>query len=84
MIKDHVLLPQASQLEEVDKKCKTILNEESIRNIVKLIPDVWLLQEVGEDTPEAAKEVYVQFLIRRIENSSIFVNEAQHARNALV
>lgn len=84
LIKDHVLLPQATQLEEADKKYKLILNEESIRNIVNLIPDIWLLSDGGEDTPEAMKKVYVQFLLRRIENSSIFVNEAQNARNALV
>lgn len=84
LIKDHVLLPRASRLAEADEKYKLLLNEERIRNIVNLIPDVWLLPDSGEDSPQAMKEVYVQFLLRRIENSSIFVNEAQNARNALV
>ena len=42
LIKDHVLLPQASQLEMVDTKISAILTPELVHNIVTLIPDEWL------------------------------------------
>src|SRR6476620_11135891 len=41
-VKDHVLLPYASQLDAVDKAFRTILTDERIRSIVSLIPNEWL------------------------------------------
>src|SRR5579859_2816669 len=38
-IKDHVLLPRATQLEKVDTEFKKILTPEKIRTIVDLVPD---------------------------------------------
>ncbi|WP_143307136.1 HipA family kinase [Chitinophaga vietnamensis] len=80
-VKDHVLLPQASRLEEVDTTFRQLLTEEKIRAIVALAPDEWL---TAEDTPEATREVYIRFLMTRIANADIFVKEAQHAREALI
>src|ERR1700733_2797290 len=83
LIKDHVLLPQASLLEEVNLEFKKLLTEEKIRNIVALIPDEWLHWEGMNETPEALREVYAQFLLIRLNNSETFTNEAQNARKAL-
>ena len=84
LIKDHVLLPFADQLEVVDSECKSILTDEIIRDIVNLIPDEWASTlEVGETT-ESVREVYYQFLTSRIHNSDIFLNEAQNARKTLI
>ena len=41
-IKNHVLLPRASQLAEVDAGLKARLTPEKIREIVALIPEDWL------------------------------------------
>ena len=84
LIKDHVLLPQASLLEETDTEYKALLSEEKIRAIVALIPDAWLHWEELEKSPEAIKEVYVSFLTTRLENSAIFVKQAGDARKALI
>ncbi|ALM48017.1 aminotransferase class I and II [Flavobacterium psychrophilum] len=84
LIKDHVLLPQASLLEETDTEYKAILTEEKIRGIVNLIPDEWLHWEELEKSPSAIKEVYVSFLKTRLENSAIFVKQATDARKALI
>lgn len=84
LIKDHVLLPFADQLEVVDSECKSILTDKIIRDIVNLIPDEWASTlEVGETT-ESVREVYYQFLTSRIHNSDIFLNEAQNARKTLI
>ncbi len=84
LIKDHVLLPQASMLDEVNTDFKAILNEEKIRAIVNLLPDEWLEWEGFDKTPEEIREVYIQFLLTRLENSDIFLNQAKHARKALI
>ncbi|MEI6901325.1 MAG: HipA family kinase [Bacteroidota bacterium] len=80
LIKDHVLLPFADQLEEVDLECKQILTNEVIRELVNLIPDSFANWTENGDTPETIREVYYNFLTSRINNSSIFLNEALNAR----
>lgn len=84
LIKDHVLLPQASLLEETDTEYKALLTDEKIRAIVALIPDEWLHWEELDKSPEAIKEVYVSFLTTRLDNSAIFVKQAGDARKALI
>lgn len=80
LIKDHVLLPQASLLKEVDAEFKAILTPEILEEIVNTIPQDWLQWEDADETPEALRNVYLQFLKTRLENSEIFVNQAQNAR----
>jgi hypothetical protein len=83
-VKDHVLLPQAAALEKVDEKFHAMLTEDLIRSIVKLVPDEWLLKDAPFGTADEHREAYIQFLITRIGNSTIFTNEAIHARQALI
>ena len=80
LIKDHVLLPQASLLKEVDAEFKKLLTNEILEEIVRTIPEEWLVWEDTDETPEALRNVYLQFLQTRLDNSEIFVNQAQHAR----
>lgn len=84
LIKDHVLLPQASLLEEADTEYKALLTEDKIRAIVNLIPDEWVQWEELEKSPEEIREVYINFLMTRLENSAIFVKQATDARKALI
>lgn len=84
LIKDHVLLPQASLLPETDATFKKILSTDVLQNIVNLIPEVWLHWEDTDDTPEAIRNVYFQFLKTRLNHSEIFTKEAQNAREALI
>lgn len=80
LIKDHVLLPQATLLKEVDAEFKAILTPQVLEEIVNTIPLDWLQWEDADETPEALRNVYLQFLKTRLENSEIFVNQAQNAR----
>jgi len=80
LIKDHVLLPQASLLKEVDTEYKAILTQQILEEIVNTIPLEWLQWEDTDETPEALRNVYLQFLQTRLNNSEIFVNQAQNAR----
>jgi hypothetical protein len=80
LIKDHVLLPQASLLKEVDTEFKALLSPEILEEIVNTIPLEWLQWEDTDETPEALRNVYLQFLQTRLNHSEIFVNQAQNAR----
>lgn len=84
MIKDHVLLPQASELDAANEKFKTILTDKVIREIVELIPEDWLQWNDTDLTPTEIKEVYFQFLTRRLANSDNFLNEAKNARAKVI
>ncbi len=83
-IAHHVLLPQATELESVDKEFRAILTPERIRGIVNLIPDVWVSNGDWEETPDEVRNVYYEFLTTRIKSSDIFVKAAQDARETLV
>lgn len=81
-VKDHVLLPWATELDLVDAEFRSILNTERIQSIVSLIPNEWLVNE--PESPAEIRQVYVRFLESRIATSDIFVKEAQHARESLI
>ncbi|MBE0392262.1 HipA family kinase [Flavobacterium sp. PL002] len=84
LIKDHVLLPQASELIAIDAAFKAILTPEVLTEIVNLIPIDWLQWEDVEATPEELRNVYLQFLLTRLNHSEIFIKEAQNAREKLI
>jgi hypothetical protein len=83
-IKDHVLLSVAGELDIVDTTFKTLLTKERIQTVMELIPDEWLAENTFNATAAEMKNIYVQFLTLRIQSSSIFVKEAQHARASLI
>lgn len=83
-IKDHVLLPYASELEKVSKEYLALLTDDVIREVVNLIPDEWLSWKEDEETEEDIRNVYYDFLTLRRNNYQTFINEAQHARKALI
>jgi len=82
LIKDHVLLKQAAELEKVDEEFSKILTPDRIKDVVDLIPEEWL-SGVFESSSEH-RQAYARFLETRIANSEIFVNEAQNARKGLI
>jgi hypothetical protein len=82
-VKDHVLLPWATEIEAVDKAFSSILTSERIKSIIALIPDEWLTTDTDPDASENRK-VYEQFLLNRLSHSIIFVKEANDARKAFI
>ena len=82
-VKDHVLLPWASELETVDQTFRSILTPEQIQSIIATVPDEWLISDTDLDASDKRK-VYEQFLKMRLENSITFINEAKNARQAFI
>jgi len=81
-VKDHVLLPQASELAAVDAESRARLTPDRLRAIVALVPDDWLTNDTAP--PEAQRAAYVRFLETRLAASETFVQEAQDARQPLI
>jgi hypothetical protein len=82
-IKDHVLLPFASELEAADQWARKMINKSVLDAIVELIPDTWLVTDYQLSFDEQ-RTVYKTFLWNRFTHSSIFLNQAIDARKALI
>jgi len=83
-IKDHVLLPVASALEEADALMTRSLNPEMIRQTVNLIPGDWLNSDLFFTDSEKHREAYQAYLLDRLAASRYFVEEALNARTQLL
>jgi hypothetical protein len=83
-VKDHVLLPFATELESVNNDFKKALTPEIIKSIVSLIPDEWITQDSPFATKDEHREAYTHILCERISYSDNFINEARDAREKLV
>jgi hypothetical protein len=82
LIKDHVLLEQASELAGVDAEMRAVLTADRLESIVQLIPDTWLKDDPGFADKAAQREAYLNFFKLRLQSSEIFVGEAMRARSS--
>ncbi|MDQ2772716.1 MAG: aminotransferase class I and II [Bacteroidota bacterium] len=83
-IKDHVLLPQASELAAADAEGHACLTPAVIRAVVALVPDEWLTTANPDAPAEAQRAAYAAFLEARLAASAEFVAEANAARHARI
>lgn len=83
LIKDHILLPLASELDEVDGIMRRRLNSGAINAIVETIPEEWLQADTPFSGHREHRNAYREYLQRRLESSQIFVEEAKRARAKL-
>ena len=83
-IKDHVLLPFASQINEADAHFRTTLSAHVIREIVSSIPADWLSNGSPFENVDDHRNAYMEFLLARISQSELFVKEANDARQSLI
>jgi hypothetical protein len=80
LIREHVLLPEASRLEEIDDELTAALAGADLRDIVGLIPDTWLSSGETDAAPAATREAYTRYLTERLRAPRAFVEEARRAR----
>jgi hypothetical protein len=83
-IKDHVLLPIASELETVDEQCQLLLTPSAIEAIVNVVPDAFLEDENDEVTIAEKRKVYINFLTTRLAIASTLIKQVNDARQALI
>lgn len=80
MIKDHVLLPSASQLDKANEEMKKIFSPAIFKEVVDLLPNDWLEWEDLDLSPDEIRTVYKEFLTIRLEHADRFTKEAKDAR----
>ena len=80
LIKDHVLLERATQLNEVAKTMVKELNKETIEAIIHKIPEDWLINESDSLTPDQKRKAYMDYLNSRLSKIETLVKEAEDAR----
>jgi len=83
-IREHVLLPWAGCLEEMDAELRPRLNESVFAEVLSQVPDGWLVPEPMVAGPEGKREAYVKYLSQRLAAASTFVQEAVRARASLL
>ena len=71
-VRDHVLLPYASSIEEADERLARRVSGEALELAVSAVPEDWLAAD--------GRRVYVDYLRRRLEEPRAFVGEAERAR----
>lgn len=60
LVKDHVLLPRATELVRADEECRSLLTAAHIRSIVNLVPDEWLeLDPAFESVQEQREAIFI-------------------------
>lgn len=85
-VKDHILLPFTTipALRDADSRLSPRLTPPLITKIVSMIPDAWLSGTAPFHSREELRAAYVQYLVRRLSEPHLFVEEAVRARSLLV
>jgi hypothetical protein len=80
LIKDHVLLAQATDLQEAATAIIELLDEKRIIEIISNIPEDWLTNETDTMSPQEIRTAYVRFIMVKLAKIDILVKEAEDAR----
>jgi len=80
LIKDHVLLPFATELAAADASMAAALTPRVIADVVALIPDEWLEDDPLFADPAAQRDAYRAYLCQRLQPPRAFFEEAVRAR----
>ena len=80
LIKDHVLLRSAAQLEAADSHLSKLINLDLVEMVVGLVPAEWLTQDSPFAGPTESRAAYIEYLTERLGRSNEFVEEAIRAR----
>jgi hypothetical protein len=79
-VKDHVLLPYASELEGTDARLSALVTPALIKELLSFVPDGWLDGEARFADAAAHREAYAAYLLTRLQTPRDFVKEAADAR----
>ena len=83
-IKEHILLPWASDIRGASKLAHQRLTEPVFTGIVHLIPDEWLASIPDGISPADRRAGYMEFFTQRLATSAAFEEEAIRAQSGLI
>jgi hypothetical protein len=78
-LREHVLLPWATEVREADAELAPRLTREAIESVVALIPDEWLGDEPRFASIEEHRNGYRDYLLARLDARSEWMEEAARA-----
>ncbi|MCK9249540.1 MAG: aminotransferase class I and II [Solirubrobacteraceae bacterium] len=81
-IRDHVLLPRASSITDVDRRIADAAGPAAIAGAAALVPDAWMALVDPDGDAARARALYVADLSARHAGRTAFVEEAERARTA--
>jgi hypothetical protein len=67
-----------------DAVLPSLLTREALRKVVKLIPDEWLRDEPGFDSPQEVRSAYVDYLSARLAKPRAWAQALEEAREQAV
>ncbi len=79
-IAEHVLLPFACSIDEVNGAMADALGGGAVDEVVALVPDAWLAGGGEGAGPAERRRAYADYLARRLERPRAFAAEAERAR----
>lgn len=80
LIKDHVLLKKANDLEEASTQIKEKLTQPKIEEIVSVIPEEWLEDPSDSISSKDMRLAYIEFINSRLSKIDALVKEIEDAR----
>ncbi|MFD1552859.1 aminotransferase class I and II [Putridiphycobacter roseus] len=80
LIKDHVLLKQATDFDGAKKSIQNALTTNKIHEIIHLIPLDWLEDDTEKMSPEERRMAYVNYLEGKLAMIDSLIKEAKDAR----
>lgn len=88
LIRDHVLLPTASDLTAVDARLAPRLTDDILRTILTAVPDALLMDALAGrmppfETAEANRDAYFRYLSTRLRTPRAFAETAAEAQAAV-
>ncbi len=78
-VAQHVLLPFAGDLASADSRAHARLSSEVFESILAAVPDRWLADHYGGETPETVRGRYVDYLGARLASSASFTERVGRA-----
>lgn len=79
--RDHVLLPFASRLKEADSEMAPKLTPDVLSDVLAVVPDEWLENEPGFESPEVVRSAYAEYLTERLREPRPWVRALEEARD---
>jgi hypothetical protein len=87
LVKNHVLLRLAGDLEAADERLSARLTDDVLAGVLERVPDALLLDDAGGaefESADAARGRYREYLRTRLQPPRAFAAEAARARDALL
>lgn len=78
-LKDHVLLPLATEIHEAHGLLAPLITKEKLEHITSLIPGEWLVTASPFATADEHRQAYIDFLLTRLSHPGQFLKGTVYA-----